>query len=207
MDLKKDLDEYMLLNEDKKSPNFKIHLGVPEIVKPNKLVSWLKGSNGEQQSQNSSWMQAEESCCPKLSRLQRLLGFVVCICLGAFCITISTFYIPVLLFKARKFAMLFSLGSLFFMAALIFLSGFKSLFDQLSSKPRLPISIVYVLSLICTLYFALVAQSTILTVAGATIQIISLVLLLMKSIGSGAASGLNFLGFLVKNSNSNSLPI
>lgn len=48
------------------------------------------------------------------SKMQRIFGFIICLGLGIFCMTLSTLYIPVLILKARKFALLFSLGSLCF---------------------------------------------------------------------------------------------
>jgi hypothetical protein len=48
------------------------------------------------------------------SRLQRIVGFVICMGMGTLCMTISVFYIPMLILKARKFALLYTLGSVFF---------------------------------------------------------------------------------------------
>nr|XP_043068768.1 uncharacterized protein LOC122321872 [Drosophila bipectinata] len=53
----------------------------------------------------NSWLKdTQDSCCPKLSRLQRIVGFVACLGMGGLCISLSTLYIPVLILKARKFA-------------------------------------------------------------------------------------------------------
>lgn len=49
------------------------------------------------------------------TRLQRLTGFCVCFFMGILCFCLSAVYIPVLLLKARKFALLYTLGSVFFL--------------------------------------------------------------------------------------------
>jgi len=56
--------------------------------------------------------------------------------------TLSTLYIPVLMLKP-KFALLFTLGSLFFIISFCFLVGFQTFFKQMFSKPRLVTSISY----------------------------------------------------------------
>ena len=52
-----------------------------------------------------------DSALPSLSYKQRMIGFMTCLVLGLICFAWSTIYIPMLVFKARKFALLFSLGS------------------------------------------------------------------------------------------------
>lgn len=126
-DLKKDLDEYLLLQSDQKK-NFKIQM--PTIPAP-KITGWFKKNQPEE---TESWYQeTKRECCPSLviihclnhwfyfiksylfqSRFQRFTLFGICICMGILCFSISLMYIPVLLFKARKFALLFTLGSIFF---------------------------------------------------------------------------------------------
>lgn len=107
--LKNDLDEYMLMSEERKSTSYKLNLNMP------KLPSVFRG-NSDSSTSNNSWLTEDEGWCPKMSRIQRMIACVVCFGLGAFCIVVSTFYIPVLVFKARKFALLYSLGSLLFIA-------------------------------------------------------------------------------------------
>jgi hypothetical protein len=41
---------------------------------------------------------------------------MMCLAMGVFCMSLATLYIPVIVFKARKFAVLFSFGSLFFLS-------------------------------------------------------------------------------------------
>merc|ERR1712093_872027 len=71
---------------------------------------------------STAWEQAKDwfspadddhlPCLPKLSRSQRAFGFVSCLVFGVLCFAMAIVYLPVIVMKARKFALLFSLGSL-----------------------------------------------------------------------------------------------
>ncbi|NWQ90771.1 SFT2C protein, partial [Burhinus bistriatus] len=50
-------------------------------------------------------------CLPGLSRWQRLAGSGLCLLLAALCFGLAALYAPLLLLRARKFALLWSLGS------------------------------------------------------------------------------------------------
>lgn len=59
-DLKRDLDEYMLLQEERKSSNFKVNFNIPKIKNP--------FSNSESSTSNS-WLNSnenEDTWCPKM---------------------------------------------------------------------------------------------------------------------------------------------
>ncbi|XP_052838146.1 vesicle transport protein SFT2C [Drosophila gunungcola] len=187
--LKSDLDEYLLLQSDqKKSFNVKLpQLKVPFFTRKSEpeANSWIKDT--------------QDSCFPKLSRLQRIVGFVACLGMGMLCMALSTLYIPVLILKARKFALLYTLGSLFFILSFCFLSGFGSFLKQMFSKPRLLTSISYSSCLLLTLYCALVARSTAFTALFAVTQIIALLFMILGMV-PGGATGLKFFGQLFKTS-------
>ncbi|XP_016979380.1 vesicle transport protein SFT2C [Drosophila rhopaloa] len=185
--LKSDLDEYLLLQSDQKK-SFSVKL--PQL----KVPFFTRKSEPEA----NSWLKdTQDSCCPKLSRLQRIVGFVACLGMGGLCMTLSTFYIPVLILKARKFALLYTLGSLFFILSFCFLSGFGSFLKQMFSKPRLLTSISYSSCLLLTLYCALVAKSTAFTVLFAVTQIIALLFMILGMV-PGGATGIKFFGQLFK---------
>ena len=76
-------------------------------------------------------------CLPRLSRTQRVVGCVTCVAFGALCFGMAVFYIPLLVVKARKFALLFSLGSLMMVAGIALLRGPASLLRGLFSADRL----------------------------------------------------------------------
>ncbi|CAH0387272.1 unnamed protein product [Bemisia tabaci] len=126
------------------------------------------------------------------SRLQRLIGFFVCLCIGGICFFVALMLIPVLLLKARKFALLFSLGSLFFLFSFSFLWGPLAHLQGLCARDRLPFSAAYVSTLLATLYGALWLQSAAFTVLMAVLQLIALVWFLFTAI-PGGQSGLSFM--------------
>lgn len=221
--LKQDLDEYLLLQSDQKK-NFNVKL--PQIKVPG--LAQIFSRTSEQPEANSWLKDTQDSCCPKLvnddeltnslaihkchfssqSRLQRIVGFVACLGMGCLCMTLSTLYIPVLMLKP-KFALLFTLGSLFFILSFCFLIGFQAFFKQMFSRPRLVTSISYSACLTSTLYFALVAKSTAFTVLFAVGQIITLLFMLLGMV-PGGATGLKFFGQLFKSSvssSSSALPV
>ncbi|XP_034474051.1 protein transport protein SFT2 [Drosophila innubila] len=201
--LKQDLDEYLLLQSDQKK-NFNVKL--PQIKVPG--LSQIFSRTSDPPEANSWLKDTQDSCCPKLSRLQRIVGFVACLGMGCLCMTLSTLYIPVLMLKP-KFALLFTLGSLFFIISFCFLIGFQAFFKQMFSKPRLLTSISYSACLTITLYFALVAKSTAFTVLFAVAQIITLLFMLLGMV-PGGATGLKFFGQLFKSSvssSSSALPV
>lgn len=106
--LKDDLDEY-LIGTKASSSSFKIKMP--------KLPSFGGASTESTSSSSNSWLKDDDNgWCPKMSRIQRMIACVVCFGLGTFCLLVSFAYIPVLVFKARKFALLYSMASALFIA-------------------------------------------------------------------------------------------
>lgn len=198
--LKSDLDEYLLQNESRRS--YKISL-------PFSTPSFFSRNNDETPTSTSStgtWFENVQKEYFTLSRTQRFLGFGICLFLGILCFTLSFFYIPLLLLKARKFALLFTLGSFFFILSFSFLYGPWAHVKSLFSKERALTTTLYGLSLIATLYCALHLQSTPLTVICAVAQVLALMWMMLGSI-PGGSSGMRFFGSMFKSSVSNTLPI
>ncbi len=80
--------------------------------------SRISTNNNPQDEQIDSWFREADNdqYCPKLNRKQRIFGFMACILLGSFFMFIASLYIPIILLKSRKFVLLFSTGSIFFLA-------------------------------------------------------------------------------------------
>ncbi|XP_050299070.1 uncharacterized protein LOC126737973 [Anthonomus grandis grandis] len=187
VDLKKDLDEYLLLQSDQKK-NFKLSMPAIPLQKPN-VSSWFRK---EQTEENETWFQeTKKECCPSLSRFQRMTLFAICIGMGILCFSISLMYLPVLLFKARKFALLFTLGSLFFIMSFFFLWGPLAYMKHMVSRDRIFLTLSYGGTLFATLYCALHLQSTPFTVLFAVGQIVSLLWTVVSNI-PGGTTGLSF---------------
>ncbi|XP_037824134.1 protein transport protein SFT2-like [Lucilia sericata] len=195
--LKDDLDQYLLLQSDQKK---KFNVKVPQLKVPE--FGNIFSRNTEPEA--NSWLkETQDSCCPKLSRLQRIVGFVACLGMGTLCMTISMFYIPLLLLKTRKFSLLYTMGSLFFILSFCFLSGFMAFFRTLFTKERALVSSAYFSCLFATLYCALWAQSTALTVLFALLQMIALAFMVISTV-PGGSSGIKLFGSLFKSSVSSS---
>ncbi|XP_013164062.1 PREDICTED: protein transport protein sft2 [Papilio xuthus] len=199
--LKSDLDDYLLQNESRRSYKF----GLPSFSRP----SFLSRSNDESPTSTSStstWFDNVQKEYFTLSRTQRFMGFGICMCFGLLCFILSFLYIPILLLQARKFALLFTLGSLFFIFSFSFLYGPWSHFKSLFSKERVLTTSLYGSTLIATLYCALHLQSTPLTIVCAVAQVLAL-LWIMVGYVPGGSSGMRFFGSMFKSSVSNTLPI
>ncbi|XP_076357858.1 uncharacterized protein LOC143250762 isoform X3 [Tachypleus tridentatus] len=105
--------------------------------------------------------------------------------------TLAGFYVPFLLLKARKFALLYSLGSLFIICSFSLLWGPVTHAKQLCSRERLPFTSIYFGTMFTTLYFALWARSTIPTAVSAICQVISLIWYTISYV-PGGQTGLHF---------------
>lgn len=85
--------------------------------------------------------------------------------------------------------------------------GFKSMMTTLFSKQKLAVSIIYAISLLLTLYFAMWAKSTALTVVSAVVQVIALGFMLFGVAPTGSLTGFKFFGSMFKSQMSSTLPI
>ncbi|KAM6358034.1 vesicle transport protein SFT2C isoform 1-T4 [Alca torda] len=137
------------------------------------------------------WAAEAEPCLPGLSRWQRLAVSGLCLLLAALCFGLAALYAPLLVLRARKFALLWSLGSLCGLAAAVLLRGPARLLREPGGG-----SLLYLGALAGTLYAALGLRSTFLTVLGAVAQLGAAVLALLAGLPGGAA-GLRRLGGLV----------
>ncbi|XP_072949859.1 uncharacterized protein [Epargyreus clarus] len=196
--LKSDLDEYLLQN-DRRS-KFSFSNFTPSFLSRNRDETPTSSHS------NESWFENVQKEYFTLTRTQRFLGFGICLFIGILCFTLSFLYIPLLLLKARKFALLFTLGSLSFIFSFSFLYGPWNHMKSMFSKERALTTSLYGFTLIATLYSALHLQSTPLTIICAVAQVLALLWMLMGSI-PGGSSGMKFFGSMMKSSVSNTLPI
>ncbi|KAJ1103469.1 hypothetical protein NDU88_000892 [Pleurodeles waltl] len=152
---------------------------------------------------------AEETrppCLPALSRGQRLAVSAVCALLAALCFTLALLHVPLLVLRARKFALLWSMGSVLALVSAAVLLGAGAA-GRLAREPG---ALLYLSALGGTLYAAMGLQSTALAVLGAAAQAIGLLLFLLALV-PGGATGLRYLsglcGALLKKGVSKSLPV
>ncbi|KAG8228376.1 hypothetical protein J437_LFUL008225 [Ladona fulva] len=196
--IKKELDDY-LSKKDKSS----VKITMPFSFNSMPFDKWYSKSDNSE-SKASNYENGLQSWCPAMSRFQRLVAFCVFICMGVFCFAVASFYIPVLIFKARKFALLYTLGSFFIICrysepcltrryfSFAVLWGPAAYMQHMMSLERLPFTSAYLGTLLATLYSAISLQSTFLTCISASGQVMVLLWFLGRHI-PGGSSGIRFL--------------
>ncbi|GIK02743.1 protein transport protein sft2 [Aspergillus viridinutans] len=128
-----------------------------------------------------------------LSRWDRMLIFIACNLGAAVCFMICFFLFPVLSLKPRKFAILWSVGSLLFLLSWAVLMGPLVYAKHLVSGSRLPFTAAYFGSIAMTLYFAVKLHSTLLTLISSIFQLAALAWYLVSYFPMGS-TGLQFMG-------------
>lgn len=131
------------------------------------------------------------ACLPSVTRAQRLAAAGVCLLLAALCFGLAALHAPVLLLRARKFALLWSLGSALALAGGAVLRGGAACGrllrgEEVPSRPAL----LYAAALGVTLYAALGLRSTWLTALGACAQVAALLVALLALLPRGAGPAL-----------------
>ncbi|KAG9232172.1 Got1/Sft2-like family-domain-containing protein [Amylocarpus encephaloides] len=122
-----------------------------------------------------------------LSRWDRLLVFAGCNLGALACFVICFVMWPVMITRPRKFAILWSLGSVLFLCSWGAMMGPMTYIRHLMSTPRLPFTGAYFGSIGLTLYFSLRLHSTILTLISALIQMGSLTWYLVSYFPMGSS--------------------
>ncbi|KAI9229030.1 MAG: Got1/Sft2-like family-domain-containing protein [Piptocephalis tieghemiana] len=120
-----------------------------------------------------------------LTYTQRFIGFIICSLLGAFCLFLSFFTLPMLIIRPQKFALSFTLGSLLVMISFALLRGPGAHTRHLISKERLLFTTVYFSSMGLTLYFTLAKKGYILTLLASVVQLIALIWYFMSYVPGG----------------------
>ncbi|KAL9582383.1 MAG: hypothetical protein Q9212_003325 [Teloschistes hypoglaucus] len=126
-----------------------------------------------------------------LSRWDRLLVFGACNAGAVVCFVICFALFPVLSVRPRKFAILWSMGSILFLASWAVLMGPIQYAQHLISGPRLPFTAVYLGSITLTLVSAIKLQSTLLTLLSSIVQLAALAWYLVSYFPMGG-TGLRF---------------
>ncbi|KAJ5562147.1 hypothetical protein N7461_000908 [Penicillium sp. DV-2018c] len=128
-----------------------------------------------------------------LSRWDRMLIFGACNLGAAVCFMICFFLFPVLSLKPRKFAILWSVGSILFLLSWAVLMGPWTYAKHLISGSRLPFTAAYFGSIVLTLYFAIGLRSAFLTLISSIFQLASLLWYLVSYFPMGS-TGLQYVG-------------
>uniref|UniRef100_A0A8C4IYL8 Vesicle transport protein n=1 Tax=Dromaius novaehollandiae TaxID=8790 RepID=A0A8C4IYL8_DRONO len=115
------------------------------------------------------WAAEADPWLPELSRWQRLAGGGLCLLLAALCWALAALYAPLLLLRARKFALLWSLGSVCGLGAAALLRGPRRLLQEPGGA-----TLLYLAALGGTLYAANVRYSHCKTFASILIKLLNL---------------------------------
>jgi len=126
-----------------------------------------------------------------LSRWDRLMIFGGCNLGALACFVICFALFPVLSLRPRKFAILWSVGSLLFLASWAALMGPIQYIQHLVSGARLPFTAAYFGSIALTIYFSVGLHSTILTLLSSIVQLVALIWYLVSYFPMGS-TGLRF---------------
>lgn len=114
-----------------------------------------------------------ESGYLKLSRWDRIIVFGIFLVASFVCYLICIFMFPILSLKPRKFILLWTLGSIFFVVSFAFLQGAANYFNHLISGERIFFTVIYFGSIFLTMYLSLVLKSVLLSVLFAVIQLVA----------------------------------
>ncbi|ORX51447.1 SFT2-domain-containing protein [Piromyces finnis] len=121
-----------------------------------------------------------------LSRFQRYVTFLIFCGAGALCFILSIFSLSLL--NPKKFAALFTFGSVLVMLSFGILNGPKTQLKSLLAKERIPYTIIYILSMLLSLYAAIIKSSLIWTILASIIQLLALLWFVFTYLPNGTSS-------------------
>ena len=154
-----------------------------------------KGTQGGEGLLSRWWggqRETETEWVPSLGRKERLVGFLLLLCLGVVFFILAGLLIPLIVLKARRFALLFTLGSICTLGSFSFLWGPWTHLSHVLSLQRIPFTLGYLATLALTLYAAVGLHSTPLTLLFGILQMLAL-LWYTCSYVPGGTTGLWFL--------------
>lgn len=111
----------------------------------------------------------------ELLRWDRMLIFALCFGGSVCCYLICIFLFPVLSLKPRKFALLWSIGSILFLVSFGVLQGFKAYMVHLFLGTRIIFTIGFGASIILTIISSVALKSILLSILFAVIQLLAAV--------------------------------
>eukprot|EP00833_Pecoramyces_ruminatium_P017225 jgi/Orpsp1_1/1191257/evm.model.d7180000084459.1 len=121
-----------------------------------------------------------------LSRFQRYVTFLIFCGAGGFCFVLAIFSLSLL--NPKKFAALFTFGSVLIMLSFGILNGPKTQLKSLLVKERLPYTIIYIISMILTLYAAVIKSSFIWTIIISIVQLLALLWFIFTYLPNGTSN-------------------
>lgn len=133
----------------------------------------------------------------RLSRMEKMIGFGACLGASVLCFVICVFTFPVLAMKPRKFALLWSMGSLLFVVLFGVLQGPYSYIKHLLSAGRIVFTVVFFGLVLLTIYCAAVLKSTVMTVVACVVELFAVLYYCMSYFPFGALTMTFFSSYVV----------
>ena len=114
-----------------------------------------------------------------------LLMFGSFLLIGTVFMILAFLFLPILVISPEKFTVLFTFGGIFWMIGLGTVQGPRAFLNAMIEKPRLTLSIAYLVSVYGVIFSTFLKKSYILTLVFAGLQIASLVMILISYIPGG----------------------
>jgi cation transport ATPase len=131
---------------------------------------------------------SSDSECFGISSMQRYLIFGLMLGASAMFFMISFFTLPMLLLNPGKFALSYTIASVLFLGSWSVLNGWRAHMKHLFAKEKLAFTLVYLVSLVCTLYFSVISPLYIPVLLFTIIQLVSLIWYLTSYLPVGGLS-------------------
>ncbi|EGW30870.1 uncharacterized protein SPAPADRAFT_56823 [Spathaspora passalidarum NRRL Y-27907] len=141
-----------------------------DYVKTGANNLYTKLPTSVQELGNTNATNVDEPRWFQLSRVERLIGFSCCLAASVLCFVLCFFMFPVLALRPRKFALLWTGGSVLFVVSFGVLQGPYNYIRHLTSRDRIVFTTVFFSSILLTLYSAVVIKSTIATIFSSLIE-------------------------------------
>ncbi|CAL9106980.1 protein transport protein SFT2-like [Musa acuminata AAA Group] len=129
-----------------------------------------------------------------------LMYFGLLLASGVFFVVVAfTMFLPVMVLMPQKFALCFTLGCALIIGSFFALKGPKNQLAHMFSMERLPFTLVFIGSMVGTIYVSMVLHSYILSVLFSVIQVVALSYYSV-SYFPGGSTGLRFLSSSITSS-------
>lgn len=138
------------------------------------------GSTSQQQQLEPSWF--------TLNRMEKLIGFACCLAASILCFVLCFFMFPVLALRPRKFALLWTGGSVLFVLSFGILQGPAAYTRHLLSRDRILFTTIFFSSILLTLYSAAILKSVIATIISSIIEILAVLYYTLSYFPFGATT-------------------
>ena len=130
----------------------------------------------------ASWISVEKSWT----------NFSIVFLVGIGLLAFSLMLLPMVVYSPAKFTSLFSLGSFLVLLSFLFMYGTEGFLDVVFDKKRIWFSLLYIVSIVLSLWFSMVSASYFLSLLFVGLQAVGLAVFVLSFI-PGGSTGISFL--------------